>query len=199
MTTVSELASFTREPISSLRDRLSQLRRRGLADWRLHRLAEVGNQRRWGRSPSSAGIDAACGGSGDGDGLLCTAPVSRQWLRLLAERLDGLAVIYRVAVRIAEADPDGGTARVDHYRSGPYDALVTLSGGRTLGLLRQGPLLTPANLRYRLCSIERLDYQRVRSSRWCWRRLTRTRGAPCVRSGGSAARGSRWRRRSPRT
>ena len=225
LTTVSELASFTREPASSLRDCLSQLRRRGLADWRPHRLAELGErpQRRW--FPTSAGIDAACGASGDGDGLLRTAPVSRQWFRLLAERLDGLAVIYRVAARIARADPEGGTVRVDHYRSGPYDALVTLSGGRTLGLLRQGPLLTPANLRYRLRSIERLDYRSGRGSRWCWRRPTRTRGAPCSRSGtrrstrpcssrprarcswgrrarrsgSSAARGSRWRRRSPRT
>ena len=158
LTTVSELARFTREPVSRLRDRLSQLRGRGLADWRPHRLAELGErpQRRW--FPTSAGVDAACETSGDGDGLLRTAPVSRQWLRLLTERLDSIAIIYRVAVRIAEADPDGRPLRIDHYRSSPYDALVTLSGGGTLGLLRQGPLLTPANLRYRLRSIERLEY-----------------------------------------
>lgn len=30
-----------------------------------------------------------------------------------------------------------------HYRSGPCDALVTLSDGSTLGLLHEGPLLTP--------------------------------------------------------
>ena len=159
LTTVSELASFTREPASSLRDRLVQLRRRGLADWRPHRLAELGErpQRRW--FPTAEGVAAACEASGGGDGLLRTAPVSRQWLRLLTERLDSIAIIYRVAARIAEADPDGRPLRIDHYRSGPYDALVTLSGGGTLGLVRQGPLLTPANLRYRLRSIERLDYQ----------------------------------------
>ena len=159
LTTVSELASFTRKPVSSLRDRLVGLRRRGLADWRPHRLAELGErpQRRW--FPTSEGVAAACEASGEGEGLLGTAPVSRQWLRLLIERLDSIAVIYRVTMRIAEADPDEEPLRVDHYRSGPYDALVTLSGGRTLGLLRQGPLLTPANLRYRLRSISRLDYK----------------------------------------
>ncbi len=159
LTTVSELATFTRQPVTSLRDRLVQLRQRGLADWRPHRLAELGErpQRRW--FPTSEGVSAACEGSGEGEGLLRTAPVSRQWFRLLAERLDSLAIIYRVATRLAEADPKRGVVRVDHYRSGPYDALVTLSGGRTLGLIRQGPLLTPANLRYRLRSISRLDYK----------------------------------------
>ncbi|MCY3881063.1 MAG: replication-relaxation family protein [Chloroflexi bacterium] len=159
LATVSELASFTREPVSSLRDRLSQLRRRGLADWRPHRLAALGErpQRRW--FPTAEGVEAASEAGGGGEGLLRTAPVSRQWFRLLAERLDSVAISYRVTERIAEADPEGGPVRVDHYRSGPYDALVTLSDGRTLGLLRQGPMLTPANLRYRLRSIERLHHK----------------------------------------
>ena len=34
--------------------------------------------------------------------------------------------------------------------------LLTLSGGRSIGLLRQGPALPTSNLRYRLRSIERL-------------------------------------------
>ncbi|MCY3880648.1 MAG: replication-relaxation family protein [Chloroflexi bacterium] len=158
LATVSELASFTREPVSSLRDRLDRLRRRGLTDRRPHRLAALGERPQWRWFPTADGIAAAEKASdGDGD-LLRTAPVSRQWFRLLAERLDSVAIIYRVAERIAEADPEGGPLRVDHYRSGPYDALVTFSDGRTLGLLRQGPLLMPANLRYRLRSIERLDH-----------------------------------------
>ena len=158
LTTVSELATFTREPVSSLRDRLDRLRRRGLADRRPHRLAVLGErpQHRW--FPTADGIAAAEDANSDDDGLLRTVPVSRQWFRLLAERLDSMAIIYAVATRIAEAEPDSGPLRVDHYRSGPYDALVTLADGRTLGLLRQGPLLTPANLRYRLRSIERMDY-----------------------------------------
>ena len=68
--------------------------------------------------------------------------MSKQWFRLLTERLDAVAVLYRVAALIAEADPERQPVRVDHYRQGPYDALLTLSGGRTIGILRQGPMLS---------------------------------------------------------
>ena len=83
-------------------------------------------------------------------------PVSKQWFRLLAERLDAVAVLYRVVSMISDADPHWKPVRVDHYRSGPYDMLLTLSGGRSIGLIRQGPTLPTANLRYRLRSVERL-------------------------------------------
>ena len=158
LTTVLELASLTREPASSLRDRLDRLRRRGLAERRPHRLAVLGERPRQRWFPTEDGIDAAEGASGGDTALLRTAPVSRQWFRLLAERLDSVAIIYQVATRIAGAELEAGPLRVDHYRSGPYDALVTLGDGRALGLLRQGPLLTPANLRYRLRSIQRMSY-----------------------------------------
>ncbi len=88
--------------------------------------------------------------------MLGAYPVSKQWFRLLAERLDAVAVLYRVAAMIAGADPHNDPVRVDHYRNGPYDMLLTLSGGRSIGLVRQGPTLPTANLRYRLRSIERL-------------------------------------------
>ena len=78
------------------------------------------------------------------------------WFRLLAERLDAVAVLYRVAAMIADADPRQEEVRVDHHRRGPYDLLVTLSGGLTIGIIRQGPMLPTSNLRYRLRSIEHL-------------------------------------------
>ena len=79
--------------------------------------------------------------------------MSRQWFRLLAERLDAVAVLYHVAAMIADADPEESPVRVDHYCQGPYDLLVTLSGGRSVGILRQGPILPSAHLRYRLRTI----------------------------------------------
>ena len=90
--------------------------------------------------------------------------MSKQWFWLLAERLDAVAVLYRVAAMVADADPRQDTIRVDHYRRGPYDLLITpasstgqaLSGGRTVGLIRQGPMLPGSNLRYRLRSIGHL-------------------------------------------
>ena len=89
--------------------------------------------------------------------MLRTYPVSKQWFRLLAERLDAVAVLHRVAAMVADADPHDDPVRVDHYRNGPYDMLIALSGGRTIGLIRQGPALPTSRLRYRLRSIERLD------------------------------------------
>ena len=75
-----------------------------------------------------------------------------------------MAVLYRVAAMVSDTDPKRDTVRVDHYRHGPYDLLLTPvpstgqapSGGRTIGVIRQGPMLPSANLRYRLRSIEHL-------------------------------------------
>ena len=82
--------------------------------------------------------------------------MSREWFRLLTERLDAVAVLYHVAAMIAGAEPDAKPVRVDHHRQGPYDLLITLSGGRSLGIVRQGPALSSANLRYRLRTLENL-------------------------------------------
>ena len=66
---------------------------------------------------------------------LFTRPVSRQWRRGLLERLDAVAVIYRLAC---------AAAQVFHplvfrwYRAMPLDAAVALPGGRTLAVVRQG-------------------------------------------------------------
>ena len=67
-----------------------------------------------------------------------------------------MAVLHRVAAMIADADPHNDTVRVDHYRQGPYDLLITLSGGRSIGIIRQGATLPTSNLRYRLRSVERM-------------------------------------------
>ena len=82
--------------------------------------------------------------------------MSKEWFRLLVERLDAMAALYRVAALVAAADPHKQPVRVDHYRQGPYDMLITLSAGRSVGLLRQGATLPSANLRYRLRSLENL-------------------------------------------
>ncbi len=67
--------------------------------------------------------------------LLFTRPVSRQWRRGLLERLDAVAVIYRLAC---------AAAQVFHrpafrwYRAMPLDAAMVLPGGTTLAVVRQG-------------------------------------------------------------
>ncbi len=70
------------------------------------------------------------------EGLLRDLPVSARWRRVLLERLDAAAVIYRLASAIANA---AHPIRFRWYRAMPVDAVVTLPGGGTVGIVRQGP------------------------------------------------------------
>ena len=69
--------------------------------------------------------------------LLRDHPVSARWRRVLLERLDAVAVIYRLASTIANT---AYPVRFRWYRAMPMDAAVTLPGGRTIGIVRQGPV-----------------------------------------------------------
>ena len=70
------------------------------------------------------------------DGLLSSRPVSEQWRRILLERLDAVASVYRLASTVAGA---AHPVRLRLYRAAPLDAALLLPGGRTLGVVRQGP------------------------------------------------------------
>ena len=85
---------------------------------------------------TDAGLRRLASGKGVGvEELLRTRPVSRHWRRLLLERLDALAVIYRLATALASgAQP----LRVLWYRAAPLDAAVAVSGGPVVGVVRQG-------------------------------------------------------------
>ena len=156
LATVGELARFGRVPASTLRDRLRKLTERGLADSVAHRLGVLGPHPQLRYFPTEQGIDAGGMVEYGRETFLREYPVSKEWFRLLAERLDAIAALYRVAALVADADPHKQPVRVDHYRQGPYDMLITLSAGRSVGLLRQGATLPSANLRYRLRSMENL-------------------------------------------
>ena len=69
------------------------------------------------------------------DGLLRSRAVSQQWRRILLERLDAVAVLYRLASAAASA---AGPIGLRLYRAAPLDAALLLPGGRTLGVVRQG-------------------------------------------------------------
>ena len=69
------------------------------------------------------------------DELLRLRPVSDRWRRILLERLDGVAVIYRLAAAVSNL---AHSVRFRWYRAAPLDAAMTLSGERTVGVLRQG-------------------------------------------------------------
>jgi len=156
LATVDELARFGRVPASTLRERLEKLAKRGLADSVSHHLGALGSRPQRRYFPTDKGVTAAGAATQGRKHMLTSYPLSRQWFRLLAERLDAVAALYRVAAMIADADPKRDEVRVDHHRHGPYDLLVTLSGGLTVGVIRQGPMLPTSNLRYRLRSIGHL-------------------------------------------
>ncbi len=185
LTTVSELARFNREPPTTLRGRLERLTELGLADSVSHSLSTLGPKPQRRYFPTKEGIHAAAALEWGTERFLADRPVSRQWFRLLTERLDAVAVLYHVAALIADADPEGDPVRVDHYRQGPYDLLVTLSGGRSVGILRQGATLPSSHLRYRLRTIENLPVSErptvtlvITGSDQATRRAVRTLGHP---------------------
>ena len=185
LATVKELARFGRVPQSTLHDRLHKLAERGLVDSVSHRLPDLGPRPQRRYFPTEAGIIAAGKAEHGTERFLSEYPVSKQWFRILTERLDAAAVVYHVAALLADADQSGQPVRVDHYRQGPYDALVTLSQGRTLGIIRQGPTLPSPNLRYRLRTAENLPYRQqptatlvLACSDQANRRAVRTLGHP---------------------
>ncbi len=107
--------------------------------------------------PTRERIVAAAGSEARCECLLRLYPASRRWFRVLAERLDSVAVLYRVALVIAECDSSEAPIVVNHGRSGPYDMQLRLPSGGSIGLVRQGPMLTSASLRYRIRTIERFS------------------------------------------
>ena len=81
------------------------------------------------------------------DELLSSRPVSARWRRVLLERLDALAVIYRVAAALSNtAHP----IRFRWYRSGPADAGIFLPDGRCIAVVRQGNTADRATFAKRL-------------------------------------------------
>ena len=156
LATVDDLSAFGRVPATTLRRRLAKLAGLGLVDSVPHHLDSLGPNPKQRHFPTEKGIEAAARAEHGTERFLSEYPVSREWFRLLTERLDAAAVLYHVAAIIAKADPECKPVRVDHHRQGPYDLLITLSGGRSLGIVRQGPMLSSANLRYRLRTLEQL-------------------------------------------
>ncbi len=73
-------------------------------------------------------------GMGVGE-LLRSRPLTAHWRRLLLERLDGVASIYRLTAAITDA---AWPLRLRWYRALPMDAAIALPDGRSLFVVRQG-------------------------------------------------------------
>ncbi len=129
-----ELAALTGTSDGTGHYVLGRLQGRGLVDCLRHAGPHTPSSRRWRLTAEGLGRLATEDGTGV-DRLLRTRPVSARWQRLLLARLDGVAVIYRLASAVAcVAGPPG----FRWYRGAALDAALTLPGGRTLGVIRQG-------------------------------------------------------------
>ena len=85
---------------------------------------------------TAEGLRRLAGEEGVGvEELLRSRPVSRRWRRILLERLDAVAVIYRVASALSEV---AFPLRFRWYRAMSMDAAVALPNGRTIAIVRQG-------------------------------------------------------------
>ena len=156
--TVEDLARFGRIPASTLRDRLKKLTEGGLADSVPHHLSVLGTRPQRRHFPTDTGVIAVGVATRGREHMLRAYPVSKQWFRLLAERLDAVAVLHRVRRHVRRRRPARGPGARGPLPQRPLrHAPHPLSGGRTIGLIRQGPALRTSRLRYRLRSIERLD------------------------------------------
>ena len=119
LSTAEELSAFGRVPATSMRRRLANLAGRGLVDSVSHRLGALGPNPRRRHFPTARGIEAAARAEHGTERFLSEYPVSREWFRLLTERLDAVAALYHVAAMIAHDDPQRQPLRVDHHRRDP--------------------------------------------------------------------------------
>ena len=129
-----ELAAVSGTPDRSTYDAVDALEWEGLATSISHATDLLSTTRRY--CLTAAGLQCLASLEDVGlDRVLRAYPVSVQWRRILMERLDAVAVIYRLASSIAT---ETGPIRLRWYRAAPLDAAIVLSDGRALGVLRQG-------------------------------------------------------------
>ena len=129
-----ELATMSGASRSAVYEAVGGLEDAGLVAHVPHAADLIPPTRRYHLTARGLGALAETEGSSIDD-LLRSRPVSVQWLRILMDRLDALAVVYRLASTVASvAHPVG----LRLYRAGPLDAAMTLPGGRTVGIARQG-------------------------------------------------------------
>ena len=129
-----ELAAVSGTADRSAYDALAALERRGLAASIPHATGLLRTTRRYLLTADGIQLLASMEGVYL-DQLLRRRPVSARWRRILLERLDSVAVIYRLASSIAA---ESGPLGLRWYRAAPLDAAMTLADGRTLGVVRLG-------------------------------------------------------------
>ena len=114
---------------------LASLKSQGFADFVKHGSPLTSSTRRYYVTAEGVKQLASDGNATQRD-VLRAYSVSAQWQRLLLERLDAVAVIYRLASAMAAVT---GFLSVLWHRNGPLDCVISLPDGRTIGVVRRGP------------------------------------------------------------
>lgn len=130
----SELAALSGWSPSAAYSWIARLERAGLVEHVIHASPSTPATRRY--CLSAAGVRLFAEDAGIGlSRALAQHPVSNEWRRLLLQRLDTAALLYRIAVEISESEYP---LRFRWYRAQPLDAAVELPDGRRIGLARIG-------------------------------------------------------------
>ena len=141
-----ELAALTGRSRGAVYAAMDRLQQRGMVDAIPHASELIAPTSRY--SLTAEGLRGLADDEGvTVDHLLDTRPVSARWRRVLLERLDALAVIYRVAAAVSGA---AHPIRFRWYRAGPADAGIILPDGRCLAVVRQGNTADRATFAKRL-------------------------------------------------
>ena len=132
-----ELAAVSGVPDRSAYNAVAALERQGLVASLPHATTLLRQTRRY--FPTGVGLRRLAEVEGITlEQFLRRHPVSARWRRILLERLDAVAVIYRLTSSIAAIHR---ISSFQWYRGLPLDAGIVLNDGRTIGVVRQG--LTP--------------------------------------------------------
>jgi hypothetical protein len=144
-----ELAAVSGLPDRSAYNAVAALERQGLAASLSHATSLLRTTRRY--YLTAAGLGSLADSEGVHlDDLLRIRPVSARWRNILLQRLDAVAVIYRLASNIAILK---GPVTLRWYRANSLDAGITLPDGCTIGIVRQGHTADRTGFANRLWSL----------------------------------------------
>ena len=128
---LAALSGWSRGAVYAGMDRLQE---RGMVDAIPHATPLLPSTKRYYLTAHGLHVLAGVEGVALED-LLRTRPVSAQWQRVLLERLDAQAVIYRLAAAVSSV---AFPISIRLFRAAPLDAGIALPDGRTVAVVRQG-------------------------------------------------------------
>ena len=155
----TELALILGEPHATVHRTLADLLAEGIAGRVSHGTALLPSSQRYHLTAQGIGEAAGVLGFDTPSDFVRSYPMSREWLTLLARRMDAVASVYRLAASLSPGI-DGLRSHVEFHRRGRFDATVTLHDGRSFGVVRQGLALRRRSLYDRLRAIAEYDYSR---------------------------------------